>query len=59
MTHFTLCKSTLLNARRCAGYYLTMYEKVFHSVRRPLGGTGCSFYPTFPAPDDLQVRPKH
>ncbi|KAL6748552.1 hypothetical protein V8C86DRAFT_2874652 [Haematococcus lacustris] len=40
----------------CDGYYLSMYERVYHSVRRPLGGTGCTFYPTYPLPSDLSTR---
>lgn len=40
----------------CPGLYLAMYERAYHTIRRPLGGTGCSFYPAFPAADDLTAK---
>lgn len=35
-----------------------MFQRAYHTIRRPLGGTGCTFYPTFPVADDMiaQVR---
>lgn len=51
-----LCCAQEKTVGGCGGYYLSMYERVYHSVRRPLGGTGCVFYPCYPPQDDLVQR---
>lgn len=33
-----------------------MYERVYHAIRAPLAGTGCSFFPCFPPTNDLETR---
>lgn len=43
-------------ATTCAGHYTTTYKQIFHSVRRPLGGAGCTPYPCYLDPDDMTKR---
>ncbi|EFJ41707.1 hypothetical protein VOLCADRAFT_119636 [Volvox carteri f. nagariensis] len=40
----------------CDGYYYAMFQRAYHSIRRPLGGTGCTFYPDFPEASDMVTR---
>ncbi|GIL42609.1 hypothetical protein Vafri_556 [Volvox africanus] len=40
----------------CDGYYYAMFQRAYHTIRRPLGGTGCTFYPGFPAVDDMIAK---
>ncbi|PNW85554.1 hypothetical protein CHLRE_03g192100v5 [Chlamydomonas reinhardtii] len=39
--------------QQCPGLYYAQFQRAYHTIRRPLGGTGCAFYPAFPPPGDM------
>ncbi|KAG2442382.1 hypothetical protein HXX76_002468 [Chlamydomonas incerta] len=40
-------------SQQCPGLYYAQFQRAYHTIRRPLGGTGCAFYPAFPPPGDM------
>ncbi|KAG2448145.1 hypothetical protein HYH02_006730 [Chlamydomonas schloesseri] len=39
--------------QQCPGLYYAQFQRAYHTIRRPLGGTGCAFYPAFPPAGDM------
>ncbi|PNH12296.1 hypothetical protein TSOC_000758 [Tetrabaena socialis] len=49
-------KTIMAQPGDCPGYYFAMFSRAYHTIRRPLGGTGCAFYPGFPVVEDMITR---